>query len=109
MRGDIFWAQLVSDGTGHEQRGRRPFIVVGDEDSVPLVTLIPLTSRRSSRRFPHTYEINRTNLNGLPEDSVALVFQVTSLDRRRLGNLIGKLEQTHYINICTILDEYFRA
>lgn len=76
--GDIHWVVLPLDG-GHEQQGRRPAIVL----------VISLITARAARRFAGTTSVHPTPENGLREESVALVFQLRAIDRRRLQERIG--------------------
>lgn len=106
MRREIRWAHLRDDGTGHEQRGHRPILVLGNNDTAQVVTVIPLTTALGASRYGVTLDIKKTDLNGLPKDSLALIFQVTTLDQRRLGELIGHLESDVYDRILSILCDY---
>jgi mRNA interferase MazF len=54
--------------------------------------VVPLTGKLSAQRFPHTVLVTPTPQNGLSCPSVLLVFQLRAIDKRRLGNPIGRLE-----------------
>jgi mRNA interferase MazF len=100
-RGDILWMNLEKPpgGAGREQAGIRPTVVIslGDLDrDNPMITVVPLTSVLESQKFPYTCTINPSQINGLSNPSVALVFQVRSLDKDRIMRVAGKLE-THYL------------
>lgn len=99
-RGDIYYVNLLSPpgGSGHEQTGIRPVIVISSDqtsDQNPMVTVVPLTGKLAASRFPHTISIDPTSSNGLSTPSVAMAFQVTSLDKRRLVRRTGKLEENY--------------
>lgn len=91
--GDIYWVDLPPS-QGREQAGRRPAIVLQDDGyagGLPLFIAVPLTTAAASRRFAGTVPIPATADNGLSQDSVALVFQLRALDRRRLRERIGTI------------------
>ena len=91
--GDIYTVEIpVSDG--HEQAGTRPAILVQApqfEDQLPTVLIVPLTSRLAAQAFPGTFLIHPDSKNGLTTTSVALVFQLRAIDKRRLKRKIGRL------------------
>jgi mRNA interferase MazF len=76
---------------GHEQAGTRPVIVLA-ETNVNIAVIVPFTSNLQALRFPHTIEVKPTKRNGLSSISVALLFQVRAIDKKRLKNKIGDLE-----------------
>lgn len=99
-RGDILTVDFpASPGrAGHEQVGSRPAIVVQTDltdASLPTTMIIPMTSNLGALRYPHTLRIDPSLQNGLTMASVILVFQVRAIDKRRLGNRIGRLEKRH--------------
>lgn len=87
----ICWAD-VPEGIGHEQKGRRPVIVVGEAND--LVTVIPLTTTLKRASFSYTEIIEPSRENGLSDTSIALVFQIKSLDRSRIDGKVGALSAT---------------
>jgi len=89
--GDIHWVDLPA-ANGREQRGRRPAVVLQDDDyggDLPVVLVVPLTTARAAMRFSGTTLIRPTAANGLWQASVALVFQLRAIDRRRMQERIG--------------------
>ena len=89
--GDIHWVDLPV-ANGREQRGRRPAVVLQDDDyggDLPVVLVVPLTTARATMRFAGTTLIRPTAANGLRQASVALVFQIRAIDRRRIREHIG--------------------
>ena len=84
--GDIHWVDLPA-ANGREQHGRRPAVVVQDDDyggDLPVVLVVPLTTARAAMRFAGTTRIRPTAENGLRQALVALVFQIRTIDRRRI-------------------------
>src|SRR5262249_5471816 len=89
--GDIHWIDLPA-ANGREQRGRRPAVVLQDDDyggALPLVLVVPLTAARAGMRFCGPALIRPPAENGLRQASVALVFQLRAIDRRRIQERIG--------------------
>jgi mRNA interferase MazF len=89
--GDIHWVDLPA-ANAREQRGRRPAVVLQDDDyggDLPVVLVVPLTTARAALRFAGTTLIRPTAENGLQQASVALVFQLRAIDRRRIQERIG--------------------
>jgi len=89
-RGEIWLVDLPSSD-GHEQTGMRPVIILV-ETEVNIAIIIPLTSTIQALRFPHTFEIKPSELNGLTYISVALIFQIRAIDKARLKKKIGSVE-----------------
>lgn len=91
-RGDIFYADL-SPVVGSEQGGIRPVLIVqndvGNKYS-PTVIAAAITSRINKAKMPTHIELS-ANLYGLNKDSVVLLEQIRTIDKRRLREKIGKL------------------
>ena len=92
--GDIHWVDLPSEN-GREQRGRRPAVVIQDDNygrNLPVVLVAPLTTARATMRFAGTTLVHPTSENGLNQESVVLMFQLRAIDRRRLQGRIGAVD-----------------
>ena len=95
-KGEIWIVQFYSK-KGREQEGTRPAIIIANTKT-DLVLLIPLTSNLEAlKKLPFTAKIEKTNNNGLEKDSVALIFQLQALDKKRLISKIGDTE-SHYLD-----------
>lgn len=88
------WVIELPFKNGNEQRGKRPGIILANTKTNMVLT-IPITSNRQALRFPNTLEIEKSDENGLDKNSIALIFQIQSLDKRRFINKIGKLEESY--------------
>lgn len=92
-RGDIFYADL-SPVVGSEQGGLRPVLIiqndVGNRYS-PTVIAAAITSRLGKTRMPTHIEV-RSSRDGLTKDSVILLEQIRTLDKRRLREKIGRAD-----------------
>ena len=92
-RGDIFYADL-SPVVGSEQGGIRPVLIVqndvGNKYS-PTVIAAAITSRMGKTRLPKHIDVHADRV-GLAKDSVILLEQIRTLDKRRLKEKMGHLD-----------------
>ena len=92
-RGDIYYADL-SPVVGSEQGGVRPVLIVqndvGNKFS-PTVIAAAITSQREKNSLPTHIEVDAADC-GLSKDSVVLLEQVRTLDKRRLREKMGTLD-----------------
>ena len=83
---------------GHEQFGFRPAIIVQDDvkfRALPTTIVVPLTTNYTASRLPGTFFVKKSSTNGLTQDSIALVFQVRAIDKKRVKEpSIGKFSGT---------------
>lgn len=93
-RGDIFYADL-SPVIGSEQGGVRPVLVIqndiGNKYS-PTIIIAAITSQINKARLPTHIEINAPDF-GLPKDSVVLLEQIRTIDKKRLREKIGRFDE----------------
>lgn len=94
-RGDIYYADL-SPVVGSEQGGLRPVLIiqndVGNKYS-PTVIAAAITSRMGKSRLPTHIDIYADRV-GLAKDSVVLLEQIRTLDKRRLKEKMGHLDES---------------
>ncbi len=94
-RGELYYADL-SPVVGSEQGGVRPVLVVqndvGNKYS-PTVIAAAVTSKINKAKLPTHIELP-TGSYGLAKDSVILLEQIRTLDKRRLKERIGELNET---------------
>lgn len=93
-RGDIYYANL-SPVVGSEQGGLRPVLViqndVGNKYS-PTVIVAAITSQISKAKLPTHVEISAKLFN-LEKDSVILLEQLRTIDKRRLKEKVTHLSE----------------
>ena len=99
-RGDIYYADL-SPVVGSEQGGIRPVLIVqndtGNKHS-PTVIAAAITSKTGKNKLPTHIEVtaneafNDQNRCGLAKNSVILLEQIRTIDKRRLKERMGKLD-----------------
>lgn len=99
-RGDIYYADL-SPVVGSEQGGLRPVLIiqndVGNRYS-PTVIAAAITSRMGKNRLPTHIDIHADRV-GLAKDSVVLLEQIRTLDKRRLKEKMGHLDELMMKNV----------
>ena len=92
-RGDIYYADL-SPVVGSEQGGVRPVLIVqndvGNKHS-PTVIAAAITSQREKAKLPTHIELRAASC-GLSRDSVVLLEQIRTIDKRRLKERMGELD-----------------
>ena len=93
-RGELYYADL-SPVVGSEQGGVRPVLVVqndvGNKYS-PTVIAAAVTSKMTKAKLPTHIEIAGRSY-GLQKDSVILLEQIRTLDKRRLREKMGRLDE----------------
>ncbi len=103
MKWQIYSADL-NPVVGSEQKGKRPVLVISDDDyslSMPLVSILPITSLKPGRViYPNEVLIisNENPDTGLKTDSIILVHQIRTISKERLVNHIGNIDDSQIRN-----------
>lgn len=107
-RGEIYYADL-SPVVGSEQGGVRPVLIVqndiGNKYS-PTVIAAAITSQREKAKLPTHIEINAQNC-GLAKNSVVLLEQIRTIDKRRLKEKMGALDERSMYRVNSALSISF--
>jgi len=93
-RGEIYYADL-SPVVGSEQGGMRPVLIVQNDVGnrySPTVIAAAITSQQNKARLPTHIEIEARTY-GLSKNSVVLLEQMRTLDKRRLRERMGCLDE----------------
>lgn len=93
-RGEIFYADL-SPVVGSEQGGVRPVLIVQNDTGnrhSPTVIAAAITSQTAKAKLPTHIELSAIEY-GLPKNSVVLLEQIRTLDKRRLREKMGSLDE----------------
>lgn len=88
-RGQIYYADL-SPVVGSEQGGLRPVLIIQNDignSHAPTVIAAAITSRFSKANLP-----THINIKGLARDSMVLLEQIRTIDKRRLKNYMGEVD-----------------
>ena len=98
-RGDMFYADL-SPVVGSEQGGVRPVLIIqndlGNKYS-PTVITAAITSQSNKTKLPTHIEIGE-NTSGLKSNSVVLTEQIRTIDKSRLKEKIGHIDDISILN-----------
>ena len=103
-RGDIFYADL-SPVVGSEQGGTRPVLIIqndtGNKHS-PTVIAAAITSQTGKAKLPTHISIAGGSVV-LTKDSIVLLEQVRTIDKRRLREHMGRLDEKQMNQIDTAI------
>ena len=94
-RGDIYYADL-SPVVGSEQGGVRPVLIIQNDTGnrySPTVIAAAITSQTGKARLPTHIDLPVNPMCGLSRNSVILLEQVRTLDKRRLRERMGHVEE----------------
>lgn len=98
-RGDVFYANL-DPVVGSEQGGIRPILVlqndIGNKYSPTIVAAI--TSKSKKGHMPTHVSIEHDTA-GLPRNSIVMLEQIRTLDKSRLREYIGRLDDQTMLNV----------
>ena len=92
-RGDIYYADL-SPVIGSEQGGIRPVLIVQNDVGnrfSPTVIAAAITSQKDKTKLPTHIQLHSSE-SGLAKESIVLLEQIRTLDKRRLKEFIGILD-----------------
>lgn len=94
-RGDIYYAEL-NPVIGSEQGGTRPVLIISNDignKHSPTVIIAAITSKQTKSKLPTHYYL--TGVEGLPADSIVLLEQLRTLDKKRLGERLTRLDEPY--------------
>ena len=94
-RGDMFYADL-SPVVGSEQGGIRPVVII-QNDLGNKYSPTAITSQTNKTKLPTHIEIGE-NTSGLKSNSVVLTEQIRTIDKSRLKEKIGHIDDNAIIN-----------
>ncbi|MBR6670778.1 MAG: type II toxin-antitoxin system PemK/MazF family toxin [Ruminococcus sp.] len=106
--GEIYYADL-SHVVGSEQGGLRPVLIVqndvGNKHS-PTVIAAAITSQRDKSKLPTHIEVSGEKC-GLSKDSIVLLEQIRTIDKKRLKDRMGELDLNSMNRVNTALSISF--
>ena len=89
------WRANLEPVLGSEQGKTRPVLVLSSttlNQILPVINVLPITSRKPNRRVYPNETILSIGTAGLTSESIVLCYQIRTLDKQRLGRKFGKLE-----------------
>ena len=92
-RGDIYYADL-SPVVGSEQGGIRPVLIIQNDTGnrySPTVIAAAITSQKDKARLPTHIQVDSVG-SGLAKDSIVLLEQIRTIDKKRLKEHMGRLD-----------------
>ena len=98
-RGDMFYADL-SPVIGSEQGGIRPVLIIQNDTGnkySPTVIAAAITSQMGKNKLPTHIELDSDEF-GLKSDSVVLAEQIRTIDKSRLKEKIGHIDEMSVMN-----------
>lgn len=92
-RGDIYYAEL-NPVIGSEQGGNRPVLIISNDignKHSPTVIIAAITSKQTKSKLPTHFYLS--DIEGLPADSIVLLEQIRTIDKRRLKERLTQLDE----------------
>ena len=109
FRMGIFLADL-NPVIGSEQKGRRPVLVISDEDFnqvIPVVTILPITSLKKGRPLYPNEVLIPKGTAGLTADSIILCHQIRTISKDRMIQFSGTVKpqryRMRYMRLCGLI------
>jgi len=106
-RGEVWWADL-GPFRPREQTGRRPVVIWQSNALTSIlqsVLVIPLTTNLDRANLAGTAIVHASPEEGLPEDSVALGFQMRAVPKAALDTQVRALTETELAELELATDE----
>ena len=106
-RGEVWWADL-GPFRPREQTGRRPVVIWQSNaltSTLQSVLIVPLTTNLDRANLAGTAMVQASPEDGLPEDSVALAFQMRAVPKAALETRVRALTETEIAELELATDE----
>ncbi len=88
-RGDVYYADL-DPGVGSEQTGHRPIVIIQNDigNKHSPTTIAAMVTSSQKKKLPTHVHVEDIG-SGLTEDSIVILEQIRTIDKQRLGSMIG--------------------
>ena len=107
-QGEIYLSDL-NPVKGHEQAGYRPVLVIQNDilnQHLSTVVILPITSNLKYKENLTVYFLSK-EVSSMKNDSLALLFQIRTIDKSRLKKKVGGVSQSEFYNIKRKLNNIF--
>ena len=93
-RGEIYWVNW-NPSRGSEQKGIRPALIIQNDigNEFSPTTIVAALTTAMEKQYPFTVNITSQE-SGLPKDSTVNLATIMTIDKRRLAETCGELNQT---------------
>src|SRR6266478_2414737 len=92
------WLVNLDPVVGSEQGKTRPVLVISDtqlNQILPVVNILPITSRKRNRRIYPNEALIPAETAGLDVESIVLCYQIRTLDKQRIRKRLGALFESN--------------
>ena len=90
------WKANLDPVIGSEQGKTRPVLIISEDvinNILPVINVLPLTSRKLNRKVYPNEAIIKAGTFGLANESLALCYQIRTLDKKRLVSKYGDVNE----------------
>lgn len=88
------WLANLDPVIGSEQGNTRPVLVISEtaiNEILPVVNVLPITSRKPGRKIYSNEALLPTSTPGLTAESLVLAYQIRTLDKKRLQKMFATI------------------
>ena len=100
-KGEV-WSIDLPSSSRSEQMGSMPSVIKTEADA-NIAIIIPFSSNVQALRYTNTIFVELSVQNGLKSDSIILVFQIRAIDKHRILNKLGELEEEYITKVDKML------
>ena len=107
-QGEIYLSDL-NPVKGHEQAGYRPVLVIQNDilnQYLSTVVILPITSNLKHKENLTVYFLSN-EASSMKDDSLALLFQIRTIDKLRLKKKVGEVSQSEFYKIKRKMNNIF--
>jgi mRNA interferase MazF len=98
-RGEIYWVNW-NPSRSSEQKGIRPALIIQNDigNEYSPTTIVAALSTAIEKQYPFTVNVTSQE-SGLPKDSTITLSTIMTIDKTRLVNKCGELDQSRMFEV----------